>query len=50
MIRTILVDDELRGLNTLKKLLQEYCPDIKIIAECTNAESAKENLNYSSRN
>ncbi|HEV8271523.1 MAG TPA: LytTR family DNA-binding domain-containing protein [Chitinophagaceae bacterium] len=44
MIRTILVDDELRGLNTLKKLLQEYCPDIKIIAECTNAESAKEKL------
>lgn len=44
MIRTILVDDELRGLNTLKKLLQEYCPDIKIVAECTDAESAKEKL------
>src|SRR5688572_14510800 len=44
MIRTILVDDELRGLNTLKKLLQEYCPDVKIIAECTDAEMAKEKI------
>ncbi len=44
MIRTILVDDELRGLNTLKKLLQEYCPDIKVVAECTDAESAKEKI------
>lgn len=44
MIRTILVDDEPRGLNTLKKLLQEYCSDIKIVAECADAESAKEKI------
>ena len=44
MIRTILVDDEPRGLNTLKKLLQEYCPEIKVIAECTDAESAKDKI------
>ncbi len=41
MIRTIIVDDEPRGLNMLKKLLQEYCPDLNIIAECGDAESAK---------
>ena len=44
MIRTILVDDEPRGLNTLKKLLQEYCPDLKIVAECGDAASAKEKI------
>jgi two-component system LytT family response regulator len=44
MIRTVLVDDEPRGLNTLKKLLQEYCPDIKIVAECPDAETAKEKI------
>lgn len=44
MIRTILVDDEPRGLNTLKKLLQEYSPELKIIAECADADSAKEKI------
>lgn len=44
MIRTILVEDEPRGLNTLKKLLQEYCPELKIVAECTDATSAKEKI------
>ena len=44
MIRTILVDDEPRGLNTLKKLLQEYCPEVRVIAECSNAESAKDKI------
>jgi two-component system LytT family response regulator len=44
MVRTILVDDEPRGLNTLKKLLQEYCPEIKVIAECTDAEMAKDKI------
>jgi len=44
MVRTILVDDEPRGLNTLKKLLQEYCPEIKVIAECTDADTAKDKI------
>ena len=44
MVRTILVDDEPRGLNTLKKLLQEYCPELKVIAECTDADSAKDKI------
>ncbi len=44
MIKTILVDDEPRGINTLKKLLQEYCPEVKVIAECADAESAKEKI------
>src|SRR5258705_5181104 len=44
MIRTILVDDEPRRLNSLKKLLQEYCPEIRVIAECTDAETAKDKI------
>jgi two-component system LytT family response regulator len=44
MIRTILVDDEPRGLSTLKNLLHEYCPDVKIVAECTEADMAKEKI------
>ena len=44
MVRTILVDDEPRGLNTLKKLLQEYCSELKVVAECANADSAKEKI------
>ena len=42
MYRTILVDDEPSGLNTLKKLLQEYCPDLRIVAECSDADSGRE--------
>ncbi len=44
MIRTILVDDEQRGLNTLSKMLNEYCPGLKLVAECTDAPSAKEKI------
>ncbi|MBN8783724.1 MAG: response regulator transcription factor [Terrimonas ferruginea] len=44
MINTILVDDEPRGLNTLNKLLREYCPQIKIVAECMDADIAKEKI------
>ncbi len=44
MIRTILVDDEPRGLNTLKKLLLEYCPEVQVVAECPDADTAKEKI------
>lgn len=44
MIRTILVEDEQRGLSTLRNLLQEYCPGIDVIAECMEAEAAKEQI------
>lgn len=44
MISTIIVDDEPRGLNTLKKLLQEYCPELTILAECADADAAKRQI------
>lgn len=39
-LRTILVDDEPRGLNSLEKLLQINCPDVTTIATCTNVDDA----------
>lgn len=44
MITSIIVDDEPRGIGSLKKMLQEYCPEVKVIAECTNAEEALEKI------
>jgi two-component system LytT family response regulator len=42
MIKTILVDDEARGLSSLKKLVQLNCPDLQVIAECRDAPDAAE--------
>ncbi|WP_431216113.1 LytR/AlgR family response regulator transcription factor [Puia sp. P3] len=40
MIKTILVDDEARGLSSLKKLLELNCPELQVIAECRDAAHA----------
>lgn len=44
MIRTILVEDEQRGLNTLRNLLEEYCPEIDVVAESMDADEAREQI------
>ncbi len=44
-LRTILVDDEPRGLNSLQKLLQMNCPDMEIVALCSNADDGIEKIN-----
>ena len=44
-LRTILVDDEPRGLNSLEKLLHINCPDVTTIATCSNADAAIEKIN-----
>ena len=41
-IKTILVDDEPRGLASLQKLLQLNCPDVDIAACCNSAEEAND--------
>jgi len=43
-LRTILVDDEPRGLNSLEKLLQINCPDVNTIATCSNVDAAIEKI------
>lgn len=42
MIKTILVDDEVHCLNTLRMLLEEHCPDVQILEQCSAAEAALE--------
>ena len=44
-LRTILVDDEPRGLNTMQKLLELNCPDVSIAATCTDVDDAIEKIN-----
>ncbi|HQY11929.1 MAG TPA: LytTR family DNA-binding domain-containing protein [Ferruginibacter sp.] len=41
-IKTILVDDEPRGLASLQKLLQLNCPEVDVVACCNNAEESKD--------
>jgi two-component system, LytTR family, response regulator len=41
MITAILVDDELRGLDALKKMLQLHCPQVEVLASCSSADEAK---------
>src|SRR5688572_21656232 len=43
-IRTLLVDDEPRGLSSLQKLLEFNCPELEIIATCSSADEAKEKI------
>jgi len=43
-IKTILVDDEPRGLSSLKKLLEFNCPEIEIIETSNSASDAKEKI------
>jgi two-component system, LytTR family, response regulator len=44
-LRTIIVDDEPRGLNSLEKLLQINCPDVNVVAACSDADEAIEKIN-----
>lgn len=39
-IRTILVDDEVRGIASLKKLLELNCPQIETVGTCSSADEA----------
>jgi two-component system LytT family response regulator len=39
-IKAIIVDDEERARNTLSSLLENFCPEIKIIATCSNVPEA----------
>jgi len=43
-IKTILVDDEPRGLSALQRLLEFNCPDIEIIGLCSSADEAREKI------
>lgn len=42
MIKAILVDDEIHGLETLAILLADYCPEIEVVDKCSSAKRALE--------
>lgn len=44
-IRCILIDDEPRGISTLRKMLEYLCPDVEIIATCFDPDDAIEKIN-----
>lgn len=43
-IKTILIDDEPRGLTSLQKLLEMNCADVDVIGCCSSAPEAKEKI------
>ena len=45
MIKAIIIDDEERARNVLKTLLEEYCPEVEIVALCSNVPEAVITIN-----
>ena len=43
-MKAILIDDEPDGIRTLKKLLELNCPDVEIVASCTDAAFAQQKV------
>ncbi len=43
-MKAILVDDEPDGIRTLKKMLETHCPNVNVVASCSNATAAKQEL------
>lgn len=44
MISAIIVDDEQKGRESLKMLVNEYCPQVEILALCSNVADAYTNI------
>lgn len=43
-MKAIIVDDEANGIITLKKMLEVYCPQVNVLATCSNAAIARKKL------
>ncbi len=41
-MRTVIIDDEKHGLETLKKMLELYCPEVELVGVARNAQKGKE--------
>lgn len=41
-LRSIIIDDEDTGINTLKLLIEKHVPDVKVVAECNRPREAIE--------
>ena len=42
MIKAIIIDDEMHCRKTLDMLLKEYCPDVQVMEQCSDAETGFE--------
>src|SRR3954471_1746535 len=42
MIKAIIIDDEMHCRKTLSMLLKEYCPDVQVMEQCSDAEAGLE--------
>ncbi len=42
MIKAVIVEDEIKGLNNLKNLLEQYCEEVELIGEATSLEEGLE--------
>ena len=45
IIRTILIDDEPRGIASMERLLHLNCPEVQVIAACSSADTAFKAIN-----
>jgi len=43
-MKAILVDDEPDGIRTLAKMLERYCPKVNVVATCSNATTAQQQI------
>lgn len=43
-MRAILIDDEPIGIRTVKKLLELNCPEVEVVATCTDADTGKQKI------
>ena len=44
-MKAILVDDERKSLNALSLLLQKHCPEVNVLAACSDPDEALEKIN-----
>lgn len=42
MIKAVIIEDEIKGLNNLKNLLTQYCEEVQLIGEATSVEEGLE--------
>jgi two-component system LytT family response regulator len=40
MLKTIIVDDEVKNVKLLTSLLRDYCPQVELIGEARNIDDA----------
>jgi two-component system LytT family response regulator len=46
-LRAVIIDDEPKGINALKLMIEKYVPDLKVVAQCTKANEGIEHIeNY----